>query len=159
MPEESNVTPQVSIILIRESAEQMTGSGCCGRLEGDSSLTGGAAAYRNVRREQEAFGVLHRAVAQFYADEIRSGVVTIRTVDPRNQPYLFPKLCKDVWRHRPGWGRGLCTLLQLYALPAVIVNGRVISRRGRPLDPDALCHEVGRILAASKTQPLSQEHS
>jgi hypothetical protein len=40
----------------------------------------------------------------------------------------------------------LCTALQIFSLPAVVVNGRVLSRRGQPLAPDALCHEVGRLL-------------
>jgi hypothetical protein len=37
--------------------------------------------------------------------------------------------------------------LQLFSIPAVIVNGRVLSRRGEPLDPDALCHVLSTLLA------------
>ncbi len=155
----TNSAPRVSIILIRESAEQVTGSGCCGRLEGDSSLTGGARAFQRARSQQEAFGILHRAVVEFFADEQRRSELTIVTVDPRNQVYLFPKLVKDVWRYRPGWWCGLCTALQFFSLPAVIINGRVLSRRGQLLDPDALCHAIREILSAPHAQSVHGEFS
>ncbi len=159
MPSETKTVPQVSIILIRETAEQMSGSGCCGRVAGDPDLTGSGDAFREVRRQQEAFGILHRAVVEFFSEQQQRGELTIVTVDPRNQPYLIPKLVKDVWRYRPGWGKGLCSTLQFFSLPAVIVNGRILSRRGRLLDPDALCHAVNEILTASKSQSLRQEYS
>jgi len=149
MPSETNPVPKVSIILIRETAEQMSGSGCCGRIAGDSCRTGSGDAFREVRLQQEAFGILHRAVVEFFAAERQRGELTIVTVDPRNQPYLVPKLVKDVWHYRPGWGKGLCSTLQFFSLPAVIVNGRILSCRSRSLDPDALCHAVNEILAAS----------
>jgi hypothetical protein len=159
MRSETNTIPQVSIILIRETAEQMSGSGCCGRVEGDPRPAGGGDAFREVRRRQEAFGILHRAIVEFFAAEQQRNELTIVTVDPRNQPYLIPKLLKDVWRYRPGWGTGLCTALQFFSLPAVIVNGRILSCRGRLLDPDALCHAVNEILAAANAQSLRREYS
>lgn len=159
MSSETRPIPRVSILLIREATEQMTGSGCCGRIEGDSCLTGADDTFRNVRRQQEAFGILHRAVVEFFAAERQRQELTMVTVDPRNQLYLIPKLLKDVWRYRPGWRDGLCTALQFFSLPAVVVNGRVLSCRGRLLDPDALCHEVSRILAAPNAQSLRREYS
>jgi len=144
--------PRVSILLIREAAEQMTGSGCCGRLEGDSDLIGGKKAFAEVRRQQEAFGILHRAVIEFFGEQQQRGELSIVTIDPRNQLYLIPKLFQDVWRYRPGWRSGLCALCQWFSLPAVIVNGRVLSARGVPLDPDTLCHEVGRLLVEDIAQ-------
>ncbi len=68
------------------------------------------------------------------------------TIDPRNQLALVPKLASDVLRYRPGWKSALRTTFQLFSLPAVVVNGRVLSRRGQPLDPDALCYEISRLL-------------
>ncbi len=150
---------KVSVLLIREAAEQMTGSGCCGRLEGDNSITGGAEAFREVRQQQAAFGILHRAVGDFFADSVRSGELEIVTIDPRNQLYLIPRLFTDVWRFRPGFFSGLSTVLQLFALPAVVVNGRVISRRGRPMDPDCLCHAVNQLLSAADSQPAQKVYS
>lgn len=140
-------TPRVSIILIREAAEQVTGSGCCGKLEGDRTVTGGADVYREIRARQQEFGILHRAIVEFFGDAHRSNELAMVTVDPRNQLYLMPKLLKDAIRYRPGWSAALTTTLQLFALPAVIVNGRVLSCRGAPISPDALCHAVGTLLS------------
>ena len=134
--------PPVSVVLIRENAEQLTGSGCCGKLEGDDSLLDCRELFRHTRLDQEALGRLHRAVRAFYPPE----KVSLETVDPRNQFYLIPKLTRDVWRYRPGFWAGLRTFLQLYSLPAVIVNGQVISRRHHPVDADTLCHRIAELL-------------
>ena len=141
------MNPRVSVILIRENAEQLTGSGCCGKLEGDVSLPGCAEVFAHTRRDQQELGVLHRAIRHFYPARDGAADVAIVTVDPRNQLYLVAKIWRDVWRYRPGLWAGLRAGLQLFALPAVIVNGRVISRRGKPVDPDTLCHVVRTQLA------------
>jgi len=151
--------PRVSIILIRESAEQMTGSGCCGKLEGDCSLTGGAEVFREIRQGQEHFGVLHRAIVEFFSEARRTNELALVTVDPRNQLYLWPKLLRDVLRYRPGWKSGFITILQLFSLPAVIVNGQVLSRRGSATDPDTLCHVVGSLLDEQKSSTPVQNCS
>ena len=80
------------------------------------------------------------------AFETVSAQVALVTVDPRNQLYLAPKLAWDVLRYRPGWRAGLKTALQLFSLPAVVVNGRIISRRNEPLDPDTFCHAIRQAL-------------
>ena len=144
--------PKVSILLIRESPEQMSGSGCCGKLEGDQSITGGTAAFRDIRQTQKEFGVLHRTVVEFYGPALQSGDLTITTIDPRNQLYLIPKLCSDVWRYRPCWKKALSSLLQMFSLPAVVLNGRVISQRGKTMDPDTICHEISRIVKSESSR-------
>ncbi|MFN4260631.1 MAG: hypothetical protein ACK4RK_15150 [Gemmataceae bacterium] len=138
------MNPRVSILLICERAEQLTGSGCCGKLEGDNALLPNEL-FHETRQHQVAFGVLHRSVRQFFGQEVEQGVITMDSVDPRNQLYLVPRLWRDVWKYRPGWKAGLATALQLFTLPAVIVNGRVLSRQGR-IDPDALCHVIAEFL-------------
>ena len=140
----------VSVILIRENAEQLTGSGCCGKLEGDSAASGGGELFQEARRHAEDLGVLHRAVRQFFPPLAGEPQVSVETVDPRNQLYLLPKLWSDVARYRPGFWPGLRTALQLFSLPAVIVNGHVISRRHQPVDPDTVCHAVRECLDRAK---------
>jgi hypothetical protein len=141
------MAPAVSVILIRENAEQMTGSGCCGKLQGDDPVMRTHHLFQQTRTHQHELGVLHRAVREFFNDGGER--VAIVTVDPRNQLYLTAKLCRDVLRYRPGWRPGLRTLLQLFSLPAVIVNGRVLSRRGSPVDPDTLCHQISVLLKSN----------
>lgn len=138
--------PPVSVVLIRENAEQLTGSGCCGKLEGDNALLGGSNVFQHTRQGQRELGLLHRTLREFFPPREGREQVSIVTVDPRNQLYLIAKLWRDVFRYRPGISAALRTMLQLFSLPAVIVNGRVISRRNRPVDPDALCHLVSKQL-------------
>ena len=151
--------PLVSVILIREVAEQLTGSGCCGKLHGDNALWGGGKLFERTRRELRDLGVLHRAIREFYPAKEGVERVSVVSVDPRNQLYLVPKLWSDVVAYQPGWRAGLRTVLQLFSLPAVVVNGRVISRRDRLPDPDALCHhihdliELQRVRNAESTRP------
>ena len=64
----------------------------------------------------------------------------------RDMGAAVAKLVGDVLRYRPGLGAGLKTALQLFSVPAVVVNGRVISRRDRPADPDTLCHAIRGLL-------------
>jgi len=138
--------PPVSVILIRENAEQLTGGGCCGTLDDDDPTVRGRGVFQHTRRQQEELGLLHRAIRKFFPTEGEAAQVAVVTVDPRNQLYLIAKLLGDVLRYRPGLLAGLRTSLQMFSLPAVVLNGRVISRRGRPLDPDALCHQIGELL-------------
>lgn len=138
--------PPVSVILIRENAEQLTGSGCCGKLEGDSCFGRQEDVFALARRNQQQLGLLYRTLREFFPPLDGRPQVAVVSVDPRNQLYLVPKLLRDVWRYRPGAWAALETGLQLFSLPAVVVNGRVISRRGVPLDPDSLCHHVARLL-------------
>ena len=140
------MTTPVSVVLIREYAEQLTGSGCCGKLADDTMILGREDPYAYLRRQQQDLGVLHRAIREFFPPAGGQVQVAVVTVDPRNQLYLIAKLCGDVWRYRPGWRSGLRVALQMFSLPAVVVNGRVISRRNRPLDPDSLCHEIHQLL-------------
>lgn len=133
---------KVSVILVLEQPEQTTGSGCCGKLGGDAAEVCGPEVFSQAKALRKQFGILHRAVRTLFSHEH----VTLVTVDPRNQLYLVPKLWRDVLRFRPGLRASLMTSLQLFSLPAVVVNGRVVSRRGQPVDPDELCHLIGEAL-------------
>lgn len=133
---------EASVVLILDQPEQMTGSGCCGKVGRDAKGLCGVDVFDGMEETRRHFGVLHRAVREFFPEDR----VEIVTVDPRNQPYLWPKLWADVWRYRPGWKAGAATVFECFSLPAVVVNGRVVSKRGELLAPDALCHWVAKAL-------------
>jgi hypothetical protein len=132
----------VSVILIREAPEQMTGSGCCGKLEGDSLAFTADDVFPDARRGQREWGVLYRTLREFFPPDR----VSVVTVDPRNQLFLLPKLWHDVCYYRPGWRAGLRTLLQWFSLPAVVVNGRILRGQAGRMDPDTVCHHVAQLL-------------
>ncbi|RMF86704.1 MAG: hypothetical protein D6741_21545 [Planctomycetota bacterium] len=134
--------PLVSIVLIRDGAEQLTGSGCCGVLTDDDPTVRRQNVFRETRRDQEHFGILHRTVTRLFTKEIADGELDVTIVDPRNQLYLVSRLTTDVFRYRPGIKAALATVLQLFSVPAVVVNGRIISSRRRPTTPDQLCHVI-----------------
>jgi hypothetical protein len=140
------MSPPVSVILIREFAQQLTGSGCCGKIIGSDRTLRGRELFQLTRKHQLELGVLHQAVRKFFPQLDGRDRVAVVVVDPRNQLYLIPKLLGDVLRYRPGWLAGLQTALQMFSLPAVVVNGRIISRHGGPLEPDTLCHTIGELL-------------
>lgn len=137
----------VSVILIRENAEQVTGGGCCGSLDDDDPTVRGRDVFRHSSMDRRDMGILHRTIREFFPPADGRRRVEVVTVDPRNQLYLAPKLVSDVIRYLPGWGPGLQTALQFFSLPAVVINGRVVGRPGKPPDPDMVCHTIGELLA------------
>ncbi len=140
----------IHVLLIREQAEQLTG-GCCGTVGDDELVSGGREIFTDARRDQVALGALHRLIRDFFPPIDGKEQVRVDVVDPRNQFYLFFRLWREVWRYRPGLRAGLQTALQLFSLPAVIVNGQVISRRGRPLDADTFCQTVRQMRRRMET--------
>lgn len=112
-----------TVIIVRDFPEQLTG----GDLVGEE-------AFRQACRTGRRCGHLHRTLRQ------RTDCV-IRQIDPRNQVALFVVLCREVWRHRPGLLTGLRTVCMAFALPAVIVNGRVLAC-GHGLDDPCLVPNV-----------------
>ena len=132
----------ISVLLVREQAEQVTGSGCCGKMSGDALEMCSTDPFEETRKIAEDFGVLHRTIKEFFPEE----KVNVTLVDPRNQLYLFPKLVTDACTYRPGLVPSLQLGLQLFSLPAVIINGSVISKRNQPISPDDVCYEISQRL-------------
>ena len=102
-----------SIIIIREDAEQWTGSDCCGKLEGD-----------NVQPDEAKMRIIEGMGSLFM--DLKERFRNVILIDPRNQPYLFPKIFLELMRFRPPLKEALKTLFMVYSIPAVIVNGKVL---------------------------------
>jgi hypothetical protein len=114
-----------SVILIRETEEQVAGSGCCGKIEGDFARCGDEWVFPERRQMKESMGEVARWLKEEFGEAIE-----LTVVDPRNQLYLFPKIARDVWHFRPRLGSALRGLCMAFAFPAVLVNGAVkFSRR------------------------------
>jgi hypothetical protein len=110
-----------SVLLIREWEAQTSGSGCCGRLEGDFLNCEGVPAAPERRAVMETMGPLYRTLRERF-----SGVADIEVVDPRNAT-LFFLLIRDFWRFRVGLVEALRTLARI-PIQAVVVNGRIVAR-------------------------------
>jgi hypothetical protein len=110
-----------SVLLIREWEAQMSGSGCCGRLEGDFLLCDGQSFAPERRAVMERMGPLYLALRKRLGD-----TAEIEVVDPRNVS-LFFLLLRDFRRYGIGLGDALRTLARI-PVQAVVVNGRVVAR-------------------------------
>lgn len=111
-----------SVIFIREQEGQLTGSGCCGRVEGDFLGCGTRLEFPERRAAMEAMGPLYRALRARFGDTIDLDVV-----DPRNAFALGLLLLRDFRRHRVGFLDAVRTLARL-PVQAVVVNGRIVAR-------------------------------
>jgi hypothetical protein len=120
-----------SVILVREWEQQMSSSGCCGRLEGDTLSWGGEQCFVERRRIMETVGELYRAIRARYGD-----AVEIRIVDPRNIPALIPTLVSEFRRYGVPVREAFRTIFGL-KVNSVVVNGRLVGRKGLP-DPSTL---------------------
>lgn len=123
-----------SVLLIREWEGQTSGSGCCGRLEGDLPFCEQQTLAPERRAVMERMGPLYQALRKRFGSSIE-----LEVVDPRNVSLLF-LLVRDFRRYGVGFGSALRTLARI-PVQAVVVNGRIVARGEWP-DPE----EVARML-------------
>lgn len=125
------------VILVREWEQQLSSSGCCGRIEGDFLDFGEGAgngagagpagrAFPGRRAEMERAGRLYRALKDRWGDRVE-----IRIVDPRNLLVLVPTLYRDARHHGASIPEALGSLLRL-SVNCVVVDGRVVARNRWP---------------------------
>lgn len=109
-----------SIILIRETDAQLTGSGCCGKLEGDNAKFNESFVFSETRQIKETMGDIFQTLTKKF-----TGSVEIAIVDPRNFLYLYPKILKDVLVFRPSLKSTLKAIFMMIAVPSIIINGEI----------------------------------
>jgi len=131
-----------SVIIVRERAEQMTGSGCCGKLEGDFAAFGGKPVFAEQRWIMEQVGPIYQKLHEELQD-----AVDLLIVDPRNQLYLIPRIVKDILRFRPPLKKAYRALFLLFSCPAILVNGQV-AYSGRIPQADEVVQTVLTMAAA-----------
>ena len=134
-----------SVILVREWEAQLSGSGCCGRLEGDFLARDGEPIFRERRACMEAMAPLSRALRERFGDAIE-----LQVLDPRN-PALFFLLLRDFWAFRVGLVEALKTIGRL-PIQAVVLNGKLLSRGEWP-DPLEVVEILEEAIAASALRP------
>lgn len=132
-----------SVILVREWEQQMSSSGCCGRLEGDFLNVGGTPCFLERRREMEGAGALYRALRGEFGEAIE-----LRVVDPRNWLSLLPILIRDFLRFDVTLRSGWATLTGM-TVNAAVVNGRLLSRGPWP-DLDQVVRAVAQGIPSSQ---------
>lgn len=109
-----------SIILIRETDAQLTGSGCCGKLEGDNAKFNDSFVFAETRKIKETMGDVFQTLTRKYSDSVE-----IAVVDPRNFLYLYPKILKDVLVFRPSLRSTLKAIFMMITVPSIVINGEI----------------------------------
>lgn len=119
-----STAPKPSVIFVREWDQQLSSSGCCGRVEGDFLGTGTVRerVFSERRECMEEVGELYRALRDRFGDRVE-----IRVLDPRNLVSLVPILWQEGQRHGVPVPTRLSAVLRV-SVNMVIVNGRVLSR-------------------------------
>ncbi|MQA03816.1 MAG: hypothetical protein GEV07_14195 [Streptosporangiales bacterium] len=135
---------QHRVLLVREWDEQLSGSGCCGRLgsEVTSVIDGdGEDPYACVRGDMERVGEVYRALRdRFDEDELE-----VTVVDPRNTVALLPAIWRDARRRGMSVTATLRQLNAATAACAVVVDGKVLTK---VVDPARAVAEVEADLLA-----------
>lgn len=138
----TNTAAAHRVLLVREWDQQLTGSGCCGRLEGGEAELSARAEFSRTRADMEAMGAVYRALRR----ELPG--VDVQVVDPRNLTFLLPGVLGDARRHGLSWKDAWREIRRGSGQGAIIVDGRVVSSGEIPA-PDVAVDLVLRALAAS----------
>ena len=129
------------VILIREWEQQLTGSGCCGKLEGDLVVCPEGRVFAERRQVIERMGEVYRAIKGRFGD-----AVDIEVVDPRNVGLIF-FLVQDFRTYGVGFREAVSTLFRI-PKQAVLVNGRIADLTEFP-DP----RRIGDVVEAELRRP------
>ncbi|NIJ11364.1 hypothetical protein FHU38_001708 [Saccharomonospora amisosensis] len=125
------------VVLVRQWDQQLGGSGCCGRLDGEAvrELHGHAEEpYAHCRTDMEAVGAVYLALrSRFRADEVE-----LTVVDPRNTAWVLPAVWRDARRRGLRWREALRQLNAATKACAVVCDGLVLDCGTEP----------GRVVAA-----------
>ncbi|WP_207890421.1 hypothetical protein [Rubrobacter taiwanensis] len=110
------------VLLVREWDQQMSGSGCCGRLGGVNHELGEESTYAHNRSEMERMGEVYRALkAELFDEDVEFAVV-----DPRNAIWLVPNILRDAVRRGLPAREILRSVRDGVSQGAIIVDGRVL---------------------------------
>ena len=142
-----------SIILIRETDAQLTGSGCCGKLEGDNAKFSNSFVFAETRQIKEAIGDVMQTLNKRFSDSIQ-----ICVVDPRNFLYLYPKILKDVLVFRPSLKSTLKAIFMMITVPSIVINGEIF-RTNDFSNNEEVAQRIESLIAVSKRNLTHERNS
>ncbi len=112
-----------SVIFVREWEQQMSGSGCCGRLAGDVLVANGEHIFAERRAVMEGMGAAlsrHQARIRRRVWMSSSSIRAIRSRSCQGSCAIYGATGSGI--------RAALRTLSGIAIPTVIVNGRIFSR-------------------------------
>ena len=128
------------LILLREIDQQMSGSGCCGRIEGDAALWGEHGCVFPERREKmDRIGEIYRAVREAFGQEVE-----ITIIDPRNLISFLPLVIRDAVRNRVPVGSALRAISST-SVSTGVFDGELLFSRSIPHPAEVVDVIAGRM--------------
>lgn len=133
-----------SVVLVRQWDQQVGGSGCCGRLDGEALGVlgrGGDDPYAHCRADMERTGAVYRALRDRFGED----EVELTVVDPRNTAWLLPAVWRAARRRGLPWRTAARQVTAATSATALICDGLVL---GRDVTPEQAVTAVEADLAA-----------
>ncbi|MGH3948977.1 MAG: hypothetical protein ACRDSE_07625 [Pseudonocardiaceae bacterium] len=125
------------VLLVRQWDQQMGGSGCCGRLGGESVRTLARDAedpYAYCRADMARVGAVYRALrATFTEDELE-----LTVVDPRNTAWILPAIWRDARRRGLSVRAALRQINAATTACALVCDGLVLTCDAEPAQAVAM---------------------
>lgn len=119
------------VLLVRQWDQQMSGSGCCGRLNTETvrSLTDvGDEPYAHARADMVKVGAVYNALRERFPED----EVEITVVDPRNTVWLLPAIWRDARRRGLSAAQALQQLNRGTAACVLVCDGVVLTQDAEP---------------------------
>lgn len=128
------------LILVRELDQQMSSSGCCGRIEGDAAFwSSDGCVFPERRVMMNRFGEIYRAVRQTFGDSVE-----ITVIDPRNLIAFFPLVIRDAIRFQVPLGTALRAATST-SIATAILDGQLLFARKAPSPAEVVDLISGRL--------------
>jgi hypothetical protein len=135
------------VLLVREWDEQMSGSGCCGRIGGLGTELCHPEDFAPVRDRMEAMGAVYRALREALPD------ADVTVVDTRNWAWLVPAVVRDARRSGLSWAAAARQVVRATTPASVVVDGVVVSAGRVPAPADAVRAVLAQVGAGSGSSP------
>lgn len=119
------------VMLVRQWDQQLGGSGCCGRLDGEALGTLGRNAedpYAHCRGDMQRVGAVYRALRERFPED----EVELVVVDPRNTAWVLPAVWRDARRRGLSVRAALRQCNAATAACALVCDGLVLTRDAEP---------------------------
>lgn len=110
------------VVLVRAWDQQMSGSGCCGRLGGLSDDICQPGDFAPQRADMEEMGVVYRQLREDLPDD-----VDLTVADPRNNIWLVPRLVRYAWARGVRGADLWRQVTRGTSRTAVIVDGKAVA--------------------------------
>lgn len=112
---------KIHVLLVREWDQQMSGSGCCGRLEGDMTECRGEKVFKQRRAKMEQMGAVYRSLYESFP-----GQIDVEVVDPRNMIALTAVILREQRKRDIRVWQKVKQLISGLNCSAIYVNGELV---------------------------------